>query len=143
MHADTYRPPPGWASSAPAGPVQHASSLPIVYVPAEGAARLPDPPGAVPVFVFGLLALISWLPLGAIFWPLGLVAWPLGAIAWLWGGCERSAVRAGRYRCSGLLTAGYVMGLISTLMLLIPLLLFAGFLLLVIVCAAAAAVAVV
>jgi hypothetical protein len=104
-------------------------------------ACLPEPPGAVPVFVFGLLALVSWCPLAAVFWPLGLVAWPLGVIAWLWGGSERAAVGAGRYRPSGLLTAGYVMGLISTLLLVIPLLILALVVLLLVACAVGAALA--
>jgi hypothetical protein len=70
--------------------------------------ELPDPPNATLIFVLGLLSVLG-------------VCFVLGPIAWIMGSSERARVRAGMYRDNGLLTAGYIMGIISTLLMILPL----------------------
>jgi hypothetical protein len=88
--------------------------------------ELPEPPNAVTIFVLGLLSVLG-------------VCCLLGPIAWLMGSAERAKVRAGYYRDSGLLTAGYVMGIISTILMIVPLIIFVIVMLLMLVGAAGAA----
>jgi hypothetical protein len=71
--------------------------------------RLPEPPNATAVFVLGLLSLIMCAP--------------LGIFAWAMGSSAKREVAAGVYRSSDLLNAGYIMGIIGTVLLIIPLLL--------------------
>ena len=73
--------------------------------PAE-PAPLAEPRTAVAVFVLGLL--------GVLFPCL-----PLGAIAWILGHSARESVRAGRAAPSGLLTAGWVMGIVGTVIFIV------------------------
>jgi len=85
--------------------------VPIVQ---NGEALLPvqAPPPVVPppssqataVFVLGLLSLVTCMTI-------------LGPIAWALGHAERKKVRAGLVADNGLLTAGYVMGIVSTVLL--------------------------
>jgi hypothetical protein len=70
--------------------------------------ELPPPPNATLIFVLGLLSVMG-------------VCFILGPIAWIMGHAERARVRAGRYREDGLLTAGYIMGIISTILMILPL----------------------
>jgi hypothetical protein len=70
-----------------------------------------------------------------------LLCAPLGFIAWFMGSSAREQVRAGYYRESGMLTAGYVMGIVGALLFLVPLAIIALVLLAIVLIAALAATA--
>jgi hypothetical protein len=55
----------------------------------------------VAVFVLGLLGVL-------------IPCLPLGAVAWILGGAARENIRSGRAAPSGLLTAGWALGIIGT-----------------------------
>ncbi len=93
-----YQPPP----QSPNGQMSRQP------VPTHRQRELPEPPNATIVFILGLLGVLG-------------VCFILGPIAWMMGSAERAKVRAGMYRENGLLTAGYIMGVISTILMIIPL----------------------
>ncbi len=89
--------------------------------------ELPDPPNAALIFVLGLLSVLG-------------VCFVLGPVAWIMGSSERGRVRAGMYRENGLLTAGHIMGIVSTILMIVPLILGIIWLLVVLLVGAGAAV---
>ncbi|MCK6440900.1 MAG: DUF4190 domain-containing protein, partial [Planctomycetes bacterium] len=64
---------------------------------------LPEPSGRVPVFVMGLLSVV-----------LGFVGLILGPIALIMSRTGRREIREGRARRDGLMTAGFVLGIVGT-----------------------------
>ena len=113
-------PPPALPPPAPPPAAQYGPPAP---------QELPEHPNAVAIFVLGLLSLLTCAP--------------LGFVAWIMGSSARAQVRAGYCRDTGLLTAGYVMGVVASLLMLIPLaiIVVGGFLILLIVLIVAAVAA--
>jgi len=91
-------PPPAPPPPPPPPPPQYCHPAP---------QELPEHPNAAAIFVLGLLSLLTCAP--------------LGFVAWIMGSSARAQVRAGYYRDTGLLTAGYIMGVVASLLMLIPL----------------------
>lgn len=79
----------------------------LVYAPPQpyGYAPLREHPSSVPSLVLGLVGLFLWIPFASP------IAWYLGA-----RGRRDLAENPGRWRSSGTLTAGYVLGIIGTLL---------------------------
>jgi hypothetical protein len=98
------------------------TSTPPGWYPGPPAYRLPDHPQATKAMVVGLIALLGGL---TCYLPLALGPW-----AWLLG---RRVVREidawpGRYEGRGSAMAGYVTGVIATVLLLLGVLLLVGLL---------------
>ena len=93
-----YQPPPQSRGDQP----------PRSPAPTYRYRDLPEPPNATLIFILGLLGVMG-------------VCFILGPIAWMMGSAERARVRAGMYRENGLLTAGYIMGVIASILMIIPL----------------------
>ncbi len=98
------------------------TSTPPGWYPGPPAARLPDHPDAAKAMVIGLIALIGGF---TCYLPLALGPW-----AWVVG---RRAVREidaqpGRYEGRGQAMAGFVMGVVATVLLLLGILLVLGLL---------------
>jgi len=113
-------PPPPLPPPAPPPPPQYGPPAP---------QELAEHPNAVAIFVLGLLSLLTCAP--------------LGFVAWIMGSSARAQVRAGYYRDTGLLTAGYIMGVVASLLMLIPLaiIVVGGFIILLVVLIVAAVAA--
>ncbi len=78
---------------------------------------------AVPAFVLGLVGLLLSLPTScACYGVPAVIGCALGIVAWVMGHRERARVAAGEIAPNGLLTAGWVMGIIATIMALVVLL---------------------
>ena len=75
---------------------------------AHRPVSLPEHPQAAPVLVLGLL---------------GLLVIVTGPVAWAIGSRARAEVAAGRYAPSSVLTAGWVLGIVTTLYLALVMLL--------------------
>ena len=107
-------PPPGEQSTPHAPPLtggQYGAPPGGQYggygqYPAPGVRGQEEHPDGVPVFVVGLLSLIAFPP--------------IGFLAWVMGNRARRDIRSqpGRYRNEGLVTAGWVMGIIGGLITL-------------------------
>ena len=78
-----------------------------------GSAPLPQDPQATTIFVLGLISIV-----GSCF--------PLGLIAFFMGNAHRTRVSHGQCRSNGLATAGWAMGMISTILTVLGLLFFFG-----------------
>lgn len=76
------------------------ASAPVPYAFSE--ASLPEHPSATTTLVLGILGIVG-------LWPLGLIAWVVGAKA-----KREMRTNPGRWRPSGSLTAGVVLGVITT-----------------------------
>lgn len=110
---DPYAPQPAeqWSANDPYGqysgsdmvPYQPTPQIPYGYAPPLGGQM--DHPQSTVVFVLGLLSVIGFTI--------------LGPVAWLMGNSARKQVRERpeQYRAGGLLTAGWVMGIIGTAMM--------------------------
>lgn len=99
--------------SAPAPVAPWSASAPVPYTFSEAA--LPEHPNATTSLVLGILGIIGISPLGPI-------AWYLGA-----KGKRQMRENPGRWRPSGSLTAGVVLGAITTIFMLLALLAFVLF----------------
>lgn len=113
---DPNQPPPGYQPAYQQPPAQPG------WYPGPPAVRLPDHPDSTKAMVLGLLALIGGF---TCYLPLALGPW-----AWVTG---RRAVREidaqpGRYEGRGQAMAGFVMGVIATVLLLLGVLLVLGLL---------------
>lgn len=77
-----------------------------VYPPPQpyGFAPLPEHPSAIPALVLGLVGIFLWIPFASP------IAWYLSS-----RGRRDIATNPGKWRSSGMLTAGYVLGIIGTL----------------------------
>jgi len=107
--------------------VQDQQAPPPAQPPPYAPPYLPESTQATAVFVLGLLSIVTCMAI-------------LGPIAWALGHAERKKVKAGLVADNGLLTAGYVMGIISTILLGLYVLALLAWFLFFIVFAAAAAV---
>ena len=113
--APGYGPPTGWQQPAPPG-----------YYAGPPAYRVPDHPEATKALVVGIIALLGgftcYLPL-----LLGPWAWVVGRRA-----VKEIDAQPGRYEGRGQALAGYVMGVVATVLLVLGLLALAGLLLFVV-----------
>lgn len=100
-----YQPYPAAANRqpAPAPVAPWTASAPVPYTFSE--ASLPEHPNATSSLVLGILGIVG--------------VWPLGPIAWFLSARAKQEMRQnpGRWRSSGSLTAGMVLGVITTVML--------------------------
>ncbi len=88
----------------PAPSTPPAAPLAPRYPPqAYGFAQLPEHPSAIPSLVLGLVGLILAIPFASP------IAWYLG-----FRGLKESRLQPGRWRTSGLLTAGLILGIVGT-----------------------------
>ncbi|MFC0358375.1 hypothetical protein CYJ76_02260 [Kytococcus schroeteri] len=99
-------PPAGEQSRPQLNPSSQPAVVPGAYGPYPGGPGQEEHPDGVPVFVTGLLSLIAFPP--------------IGFLAWVMGNRARRDIRSqpGRYRNEGLVTAGWVMGIIGGLITL-------------------------
>jgi hypothetical protein len=106
-------PPP----AQPAGYAQHGQYG--QYVP----LGLPQSTVAVPTFVLGLVGLLLAFPLSCLCYGIpAIIGGAFGVAAWVMGHKERARIAAGEVAPNGLLTAGYVMGIITTILAVLVLL---------------------
>lgn len=85
------------AAPAPPAPV-YAAPQPYGFAP------LPEHPSSIPALVLGLVGIFLWIPFASP------IAWYLSA-----RGRRDMANNPGKWRSSGMLTAGFVLGIIGTL----------------------------
>ncbi|MFZ0530717.1 MAG: DUF4190 domain-containing protein, partial [Propionicimonas sp.] len=98
--------PPGPSAAPAAAPWTAAAPVPYTF----STPTLPEHPSATPALVLGILGIVG-------FWPLGPIAWFLGA-----KGKREIRQNPGQWRPSATLTAGRVLGAITTIVMALTIL---------------------
>jgi len=107
--ASDYPPMAAYPTTAqptqPSAVAPWSASAPVPYAFSEAA--LPEHPSATTALVLGILGIVG--------------LWPLGPIAWIVGAKAKREMRAepGRWRSSGSLTTGVVLGVITTVLMVL------------------------